>query len=152
MKTIQLIIYFSAYSMILAFSIVTLVFFLPFSYVDNDHSYVRCQADGVAYETSPNLIFLVDAKLDNFNDVKARKLCEYHVIRDYNRTYATPKRINYTLEVAKKQSSSFPNALFAFGLTFLLGSIITEITFKQLFKSQGRYHKLLFTAIENLIS
>ncbi len=126
MKIIHTAFYTIGYSIIICLSLVAFSIFKPFTYIDNDHSYIHCFNDSISYETSPNLIFAVDKKLDAFNDEKARKLCQYKIISDYINYYKKPAQVNYELLPAYAQKSSWPAAVFAFWLTFILGSFITE--------------------------
>ena len=136
------------YSIVLALSFSSFLLFRPYEYVDNDHSYIRCFKDGISYETSPNLIFAIDTKLDSFNDAKARKLCEHKIISDYINSYSTPPKINYEFLPALSEKSSWPAALFVFLLTFLAGSFVVEVFAKLLgFKSSYFGKKFLDTFI-----
>ena len=115
-----------SYSLIIFLSISVFMLFRPFPYVDNDRSYILCYTNRVRYEITPNLIFAVDSQLDNFNDSKARKLCAYQIISDYNNVYPTPKEKNYTFLFAKTTQSSWPNALFAAFLVYLSGLVLVR--------------------------
>lgn len=120
-------IYIILYIILFSLSIGSFVLFRPFTYIDNDHSYVLCKSDNVRYELGPNYIFAVGEQLDPFNDAKARKLCEHKIIRDYNHSYPTPEKQNYTFLPAKFQDSSWLNAIFAFLITFFLGMGFIEL-------------------------
>lgn len=116
------------YSLVLAISFSVSLIFAPFTFIDNDHSYIRCFKDGRKYETSPNYIFALDTKLDSFNDIKARKLCEHQIIRDYINSYPTPPVLNYEFLPAKAEDSSWMNVFFVFLLSFFAGTALIELS------------------------
>lgn len=126
----MLLIYYILYILLSAVAIASLMIFRPFPYVDNNQSYIQCFTDGIGYETSPNLIFALDTKLDSFNDSKARKLCAYHIISDYINMYQTPKEQNYMFLPAKLQDSSWLNAVFVGFVVFALGFLCIERIWK----------------------
>ena len=100
--------------------------FFPFKYVDPIESLIHCSS-GLAYASNATFVFSVDAKLDHFNDEKARKLCAYGVIRDYQNFYQAPDKINYRFIPVYSQESSITEALLASIITFSLGTVIIEI-------------------------
>ena len=97
----------------LVFSLATAAFFLfkPFNYIDNDQSAVLCDNGRALINIGPNYIYSFEDKLDSFNDIKTRKLCQFNTIRDYNDTYKTPETINYQFKPVYSQDSSWPDAL-----------------------------------------
>ena len=142
--------YISIYSLLITLSFSISLFFMPFKYVDNDHSYISCFSDGRRYETSPNYIFALDDKLDSFNDIKARKLCEYKIISDYNNTYSTPASVNYEFLPVVFQDSSWLNVIFVFLLTFVIGSALLESMGKLLKLKSSFFGQSLFNIITEL--
>ena len=132
-NSMKTIFYITLYGIVLALSFSIALTFAPFEYVDNDHSYISCFNDGKKYEASPNYIFALDTKLDSFNDIKARKLCEHKIISDYINSYSTPAIVNYQFLPAVTEDSSWLNVAFVFLLTFFSGSLLVE-RFGRLFK------------------
>lgn len=128
MKILNFGTYIFLYSLVFSFAIAAILVFRPFTYVENDHTYILCHTDQVRYETSPNFIYAIETKLDSFNDAKARKLCAYHIISDYINMYKIPKEVNYTFLPDKRTESAWPNALFGGFLVFLLGSAVIEVS------------------------
>lgn len=118
--------YLSSYSLLL--SVIIAVFFIlrPFSYIDNDRSNLICLIDKTINETGSNMIFMLDEHLNKPNDIKARKLCKYKIIRDYNNTYQTPTTINYTLIPKVAYESSWLNDIFICIVLFIFSSVIIE--------------------------
>lgn len=131
------IVYFVFHTVVVAIAFTASSIYRPFTFVDNDHSYVLCHQSNTKYETSPNLIFAVDEKLDPFNDKKARKLCQYQIIKDYGDTYATPGQINYTFLPALRQESSWLQAAFAFFIVYVFGSVVISLIFKPMTKNNS---------------
>lgn len=138
---------FLTYSLLLSLTLFVFVVFQPFSYIDNDHSNLMCQGNNVPYETSPNMIFLIDKKLDKLNDSKARKLCQYHIIRDYNNTFETPHTLNYTLLPAESIESSWLSDIFICLIVFLSGSLLIEFTAEKI----DTDHKMRMNKLANLL-
>lgn len=112
-----------------AFIILTLTFlfsagafflFKPFKYIDNDKSTILCQS-GAVFTIGPNYIYSLDDKLDRFNDDKARKLCQFNTIRDYNNTYQVPKIINYQFNPVSWQNSNWGDAVLVASTVILIG-------------------------------
>lgn len=116
------------YSTLVAVSIFFVSIFRPFTIVDNNQSNLICSADKHKYESAPNFIFAINENLDSFNDAKARKLCQFQIIRDYNSTYQTPVQKNYTFLPTMQQESSWLNAFFAGIFILLIGKKIIEFT------------------------
>ena len=139
------------YSLLLAVVFGVFIVFRPFTYIDNDHSNVICRTDNAHYETSPNLIFLIDEHLDKLNDVKARKLCQYHIIRDYNNTYESPTHINYTLLPAIAYESSWINDIFVCLVTFFIGASLIEIIWGLVRKEKGKIENYLWKTLYYII-
>lgn len=137
------------YTTLILISTAVFILFQPFTYIDNNKSYIDC-ADGSRYEASPNFIFALDKTLDPFNDKKARKLCQFKIISDYNDIYQTPKAVNYTFVPKNEEESSWPNALFASILLFLIGyyflKSVTKLTFKNL------VHNRILFLVANLVA
>lgn len=102
---------------------------------------MSCQPSREEYEINPNLIFAINEKLDPFNDGKARKLCQYHIIRDYNNAYSVPKEKNYIFKPALLQESSWLNAVFAVFLTAIIEVLLILIFLRMVSISNLAYHK-----------
>lgn len=120
--------YLLSYFVLLAFSIGVFSLFQPFNLVDNSKSKLICK-NNYSYYIGPNLVFSFNARIDSYNDKKARKVCEYGIIRDYNDTFKTPE-MNYTFVPAYTQESSWLNAVFAAFLTIVTGTILIETSVK----------------------
>lgn len=126
MYSAKKIIYFIVYLIVLTISLGVFVVFKPFTYIDNDKSRVVCNKNNASFEIGPNYIYTFGNKLDQFNDEKARKLCEYSIIRDYGNTYKTPAEINYSFIPSYVKNSSWGDALLVSFAGFLIGSFIIE--------------------------
>ncbi|OGK22183.1 hypothetical protein A2866_03430 [Candidatus Roizmanbacteria bacterium RIFCSPHIGHO2_01_FULL_39_8] len=131
MDKILFTLYVLLYGLVFSFTVSAFMLFRPFTYVENDHTYILCHTNQVRYETSPNLIYAIETKLDSFNDAKARKLCTYHIISDYINMYKVPKEVNYTFLPDKRTESGWLNALFGGFLVFLFGSAAIEAFYSQ---------------------
>lgn len=106
------------------FSIVTCVFFIyrPYSYIDNIRSYITCNQTGEKFEIGPNLIYTFTGSLDGFNDKKARKLCQYGLIRDYADNLKTPSVKNYNFyPIYTKESNWIDDAVIT-SIIFIIGA------------------------------
>lgn len=121
----------AAYILLLCLAFMTFYIFKPYSYVDNATSLIICDKNGQSFESGWNFIYTFENKLDSFNDIKARKLCEYNLIKDYNNSLKTPSVINYRFEPKYIWQSSFADAIFMFAAVFLLGRILIESIFKK---------------------
>ncbi|MBI2641195.1 hypothetical protein HYW87_01200, partial [Candidatus Roizmanbacteria bacterium] len=106
------------YTLFIAVCLSTLILFKPFRYVDNQKSYIVCKKDNSHFEIGPNLIYTFTQSLDDFNDKKARKLCEYKTIRDYADSQKTPQEVNYIFYPVYTTESSWSDVLFSSMLIF----------------------------------
>jgi hypothetical protein len=106
------------------------IIFKPFTYVDNDKSKIVCNNNGASFDAGPNYIYTLDQSLDGFNDVKARKLCEFNTIRDYIQAYKTPS-MNYQFKPVYTTNSSWGDALLMTLITFVVGTFAIEIAKKR---------------------
>ncbi len=120
--------YLFLYLVLTTLSVGVFFIFRPFILLDNSKSYLLCK-NNYRYFIGPNLVYSFDGKIDAYNDKKARKVCEYGIIRDYGDTFKTPS-LNYDFNPIYSQESSWSNAAFAFFLAFCLGAILIEVTFK----------------------
>lgn len=146
------VVYFFLYVISSSLAIGAFMFLRPFTFIENAHTYVKCLNDQVSYEAGPNFIFVLDDKLDPFNDVKARKLCQYNIIKDYNGQYKTPEEINYLNLPEKQLSSSWPNAIFASFFVFFLFSASIEVGMKLVIKDiNNLFFRSLWHYIGNLL-
>jgi len=118
--------YFVYYLFLTSIVISVFLIYRPFVYVDNIHSYVICNNDGGKFEIGPNFIYTFNSYLDRNNDSKARKLCEYRLIRDYTNTINEPEKRNYVFYPVTIQESGWINALLVSITTFIIGTIIIE--------------------------
>jgi hypothetical protein len=121
--------YILVYLILAAFSAGVFLVFLPFKYVDPIESLIYCSA-GQAHASNSTFVFSVDGRLDSFNDNKARKLCAYGAIMDYQDFYQEPDKINYRFVPKFSQESSAIEAFLASFVTFSLGVVVIEITSK----------------------
>ena len=117
-----------AHSAIISLALGSLFIFKPFTYIDNAQSQIICNKDGQTFELGWNFIYTFSDKLDSFNDTKARKLCEYKIIKDYSNTYQTPAIRNYDFRPKYIQESSWPEAIFMFFAMLIFGALIIELT------------------------
>lgn len=147
------IFYIFAYSLLIAIALTPAMLFLPFEFVNNDHSYLVCLKNGKQYELGPNFIFMIDSKgLDSFNHVKAGKLCEHTIIKDYGNTVPATSEINYKLIPAVAKDSSLLNVVFVFLVTFSLGSLLIEKLGKLAGLGLSRFGKYLFEFFQEITS
>ncbi len=100
--------------------------FKPFTYIDNGSSKIVCNKNNVALDMGWNFIYTFEDKLDSFNDVKARKLCEFNSIKDYANFYKTPSDVNYHFEAKYTQDSSWTDTLLVFNAALFLGILIVR--------------------------
>ena len=120
--------YLLLYLILIFFSLGVFYIFRPFKLIDNSKSYLLCK-NNYRYFIGPNLVYSFDGRIDAYNDKKARKVCEYGIIRDYGDTFKTPS-LNYNFNPVYSQESSWSNAAFAFFLAFSLGAVLIEANFK----------------------
>lgn len=130
----KLLIYIFFYLLALSMSLGVLRFFMPYFYVENNTSRIIC-ANGSGFDSGPNLIFALSGRLDSFNDAKARKLCEYNIIRDYINSYKSPDKINYQFKPDFVQESSLINAFLAASLFFVCTAVMIEMIKKIFLRS-----------------
>lgn len=105
----------------------------PFTYVDNATSQIVCDKNGQSFEAGWNFIYTFTDRLDTFNDEKARKLCEFNIIKDYSHFYKNPLKTNYRFEPKLIQESSWPDAILIFFAVIVLGTTVI-----------GRFSKRVF--------
>lgn len=152
-KKLILILYIALYIFLASFSLAVFRYFKPFTYIENNTSYVICDS-GQKFQIGPNSIFAFNRTLDSYNDIKVRKLCQYQIIRDDINMYKTPDKINYRFSSIEVQQSSWINAVLALCLAFSVGSIIIELVMKLLsykisYFSIGRF---IFDLFSDLIT
>lgn len=116
----------TAFSIMIALSLTLLMAFRPYSFVDNDKSKLICDKNGASFDMGPNYIYTLDNKLDSFNDEKARKLCEFNIIRDYGNFYKNPTAVNYQLKPTYAKDSSWGDAILMASVILLFGVLIVE--------------------------
>lgn len=121
-----------AYSIIAVISLAVFIIFKPYSYIDNNRSQIVCDKSSAAFDIGPNYIYTFETTLDDFNDKKARKLCEYGIIRDYQDFYKTPLAKNYLFRPTYSHESSWPDALLISTATFFLGAFVFELIKKMI--------------------
>lgn len=134
--TVPVFIYLVFYTLILALAAGSFIIFRPIVYVDSTKAKIYC-ADGKEYGANAVFIFSLNGGLDEFNDKKARKLCEYGTIFDYQDAFAIPAKINYRFDPVFYQESSYPEAGLGFILTFTIGAFIIETVSFIFFKLTG---------------
>lgn len=141
-KNIRLLITSIAYLLILSVAFGVFYIFKPYRFIDNDKSAIICSNNNSHFEIGWNFIYSFDGKFDAFNDIKARKLCEYGLIKDYGNTLKTPGEINYNFKPEFLTESNWGDALLMFAATVIFGIFLVEGT--QLFlqkKSVTTYSK-----------
>lgn len=114
--------------------------FKPYTYIDNAKFTLICK-NGNRYAGGWNFIYTFEDKLDSFNDIKARKICQYNAIKDYGNGLKTPDDVNYRFAPIFTQESSWPDAIFMFFAALIIGTIfieaLTPIFFSKLSKKQS---------------
>lgn len=118
-----------SYLLLTTLSLSALIIFKPFTMVDNDTSKIVCQKGG-SFDAGPNYIYTFEQRLDSFNDEKARKLCEFGIIRDYHNVYKTPLSQNYDFKPIYRSVSSWGDALLVTGILMLGGCFLIELVKK----------------------
>lgn len=78
------------------------------------------------YQAGSNFIFSTDGKLDPFNDKKARKICDYSIIADYQDVYTTSKSVNYNFSPVNQQESNWIQAGIVFLMILCIGWLVIE--------------------------
>ena len=129
-----LIFYVLAYCISIALCIGVFIIYRPYVYVDNITSSITCDTNGSSFETRPNFIYTFTDSLDTFNDKKARKLCEYGLIKDYSDSLKNLSSVNYVFKPIYIQESSWIDAVIAFFISFLICIACIEIVRKIFFK------------------
>lgn len=120
--------FFTANILVVSLALGSLIIFRPYSFVDNDKAKVICVESGASFDIGPNFIYTLEDKLDSFNDQKARKLCQYNIIRDYGNTYQTPDKVNYQFKPVYTKDSSWGDAILI-ALTILsLGILLVKLS------------------------
>jgi len=145
------ILYCLTYSIIISISLGALVIYKPVTYIDNGKSSIVCTKNNQKFEMGPNFIYIFGDKIDDFNDSKARKLCEYGLVKDYGNTLQKPSNVNYTLDIVMTQDSSWTNAIIAAFVLFIFGMIVIEAFFFLITKSLGKVGKEFLNIFEKLI-
>lgn len=120
------LLYLLLYGVLIGLFMYVFFIFRPFTYIDNDASQIVCTKSGGEFTIGPNYIYTFENKLDAFNDSKARKLCEYGVIRDYGNTYQTPRSLNYRFTPVFAKDSSWGDAILMGIAVFILGAALIE--------------------------
>ncbi len=130
------------YTIVFSTSLFVFYIFKPFTYLDNAQSKIICNKNGAVFEIGWNFVYSFDGKLDAWNDIKARKICEYNAIKDYVNAVKTPQEVNYHFEPIYITESSWPDAIFMFVSTLIVGIIIAEIVSSRL-KSHKPLKKIM---------
>lgn len=83
----------------------------PQPFIDGEKSTINCN-NGKRYSLNSVSIYIFtgETKLDSYDDVKARKACEYAIKDDYIENYKTPQYQNYTLNVVNSTRGSWGSA------------------------------------------
>ncbi len=141
---------------VILFSVAYSFFFIfkPYTYVDNATSKIICSKDSSQFDAGWNFVYTFDQQLDQFNDKKARKMCQYNAIKDYADTLKTPPAINYSFIPQFIQESNWADALIMFFAPLLLGAIIIEVIRVLLYKATLKNQTLiilLFALIGSLL-
>lgn len=149
------------YSLLVAISLFVFTIYRPFTYIDNMRSYIICNKDGRKFDIGPNYIYSFTNKLDSFNDAKARKLCEYGLIKDYHNSLETPTNLNYQFHPVYTTDSHWLRAIILSSLVFTIGLIAIEAIKKCLSLYRGKkttrkdnlpiHHDIVSFVIESLL-
>ncbi len=129
-KLVSQLIYILFYSILTSLSMGIFLIFQPFAYVDNNQSTIYCIEKNTQHQIGPNFIYTFSSSFDSYNDSKAKKICEYSIIRDYYDAYPKPVKNNYKLNIVYTKESSLPEAFFASVIFFLAGSCSIEVVRK----------------------
>lgn len=122
-------IYLISYLILASCSLAVFMIFRPFKSIDNVNSNLACHNQS-QYKSGPNLVFSFNGKLDDYNDKKARKVCQYGIIRDYKDEYKASDKVNYDYHPVYIRESNLNDAVLALFLTLLTGSVIIEFLMK----------------------
>lgn len=131
------ILYLLLYQVLFSFVVGVFLIYKPFAYLDNITSYIICQKNKAKFEIGPNFIYSFNHVLDKYNDQKARKICEYGLIRDYANSLKIPETQNYTFFPVYRQESSWIDAFFISFIVLLVGAVAIEIPFSPLLGSSS---------------
>lgn len=121
--------YFFAYIILVSFALAIFWILRPVTYFDNFKSQIVCSS-GTLFSIGPNSIFSLNGKFDQFNDKKARKICQYGIIYDYKEDFKTPEKLNYTIKSVIREDSDFVQAGLVSGLFFLAGAYLIKFVTK----------------------
>lgn len=116
--------YLVTFFILVSISIGLFIAFKPYKFVDNDKAKVICSKNGSSFDIGPNYIYTLTDHLDDFNDKKARKLCEYNIIRDYGDAYKTPETKNYQFKPVFSTDSGWGDAFLMTSIPLLLSFIL----------------------------
>ena len=118
---------------------------LPHDYLDDWNSTIVC-ANGKAYPSGKNSIYVSEGQLSDDGDASARKLCAYEVIQDYTDRYKTPKEKNYKLVTLFATQGGYKEAGQVLFWGFLVVYLVGELTRRSfLYIAVGRpfFHGLI---------
>lgn len=150
MKIILLILYLVSYIILISLSLSSFYIFKSIKFIDNINSYLVCE-NGEKLDIGPNFIYSFSNKLDAFNDIKARKLCEYSMIRDYNNTLKTPTQKNYVFYPIYKTEYGIKNQISAMLFVLIIGHFVIELS-TYLITGKSFLGNYILKSFENLIS
>ena len=142
---------------ILVLSCGIFMLFRPFNYIDHYQSKLICST-GISADSGPAAIYSFDGALDEFNHVKALKVCAYNIVFDYYNQFALPSGITYKFQPKIVTFSSWYAAIFAVSVFFLIIVGLLSLSKVELLKTFGNMmHKdlrfgLFFIVIHFLIS
>ncbi len=125
------------YSVVVSFSVLIFFIFSPFDYVNLNSSILTCPNHS-KHALSSGILFSTDGSLDEFNDLKARRLCTYNAIGDYHDYYPDPGRVSYKIDLIYSTESSFWEAALAAMVFFSMGMLVVESLFYLPFKIIGK--------------
>ncbi len=145
------IFYFITYAVLISISLGAVLVYKPFTYIDNSKSSIICTKNGSKYEIGPNFIYVLGNKIDKFNDIKARKLCEYGLVKDYSGSLKIPENVNYSLEIVKTKDSSWIDAILSGIVIFFLEIIFFETFYFVIKKRIGIIGKVFLNIFIKLI-
>lgn len=115
------VLYFCTWIAGLLFISVLAYSFKPYEIVDSQNSYINCN-NGKKYtlENAKIYLFVGDKYMGQYNDTKARKVCEYGIVDDYPNNYKTPIYANYTVDTVHKMSGAWKDVI----LTIVIGCLV----------------------------
>lgn len=145
------IVYSAIHVVIASCAIGVIVVNRPFTYVDNVKTTITCTNNGASFEIGPNFIYILGDRIDEFNDIKARKLCAYGMVKDYGNTLVNPEKANYTLKPVYAQDQAWTATIFLGVVAYIIQVFLFEIVYFILVRQKGHIAELLLGFFYKLI-